>query len=134
MQLRYDFVGDKLDLSHFQKQAPRHIARMRRLTYYFYVLGYKIQVNINTPDDCTAHMVDFAIMELQRDNDGEIKLYSIIRVTEDIRFKEISDVVKYYEPNAEEGHFESASVDKTVGILSNLIRVIYKINNLKAFL
>jgi hypothetical protein len=134
MQFRYDFVGDKLDLSHFQTQAKRHIAKMRRLTYYFYVLGYKIQVNIDTPDDCTAHMVDFAIMELQRDNDGEIQLYDIIRVHEDLRFKEISDVVKYYESNSEEGHFESASVDKTVAILSNLIKVIYKINNLKAFL
>ena len=134
MQFRYDFVGDKLDLSHFQIQAKRHLTKMRRLTYYFYVLGYKIQVNIDTPDDCTAHMVDFAIMELQRDNDGEIKVYSIIRVYEDLRFKEISDIVKYYEPNAEQGHFESASVDKTVGILSTLIKVIYKINNLKAFL
>lgn len=134
MQFRYDFVGDKLDLSHFQIQAKRHLTKMRRLTYYFYVLGYRIQVNIDTPDDCTAHMVDFAIMELQRDNDGEIKLYDIIRATEDIRFKEISDIVKYYEPLSEMGRFESASVDKTVGILSNLIKVIYKINNLKAFL
>lgn len=134
MQIRYDFIGDKLDLSRFQKRASREIAQMRSLTYHFYVLSYKIEVNIDTPDDCTNHLVGFSIMELQKDEDNEIKSCFTIKVTDDLRFKTFPDLVKYYEPFADTGHFQSASVDETIDILSSFIKIIYKINNLKVFL
>jgi hypothetical protein len=134
MQFRYDFVGGKLDLSRFIKQINRHLVQYDELNYSFYVLGYKIQANIYMVDGSTKHIIKFFIAELQRDNDGEVNSYAAIRVTEDLRFKEFSDLIKYYSVPSTSGEFESSSVDEIVNILSSFIKIIYKINNLKAFL
>ena len=137
MQFRYDFVADKLDLSRFQKQVIKQIDQIHQIDhiiYNLYVLGYKIRVDINSIKNSTAHMIEFIIMEIQRDNDGEIKYYKVIKPTEDLRFKNITDLVKYFEPLSEFGGFQSSSVERTSNMLCTLIKVIYKINNLKAFL
>jgi hypothetical protein len=134
MIIRYDLVGDKLDLSRFIKRAPREIGQMRRMVYDFYVQGYKISFDIGTPDDITVHLVRFNIMEIKRDDAGEIQSYISLYPNEDLRFKEIPDIAKYFDPLGNAGHFESASVDNTVDILSKIVKVVYKINNLKAFL
>jgi len=137
MQFRYDFVGDKLDLSRFKKQVNRHLTQYDELEYSFYVLGYKIQANINlfyTLYRPTKYIVKFAISELQRDDDGEVSSYAAIRITEDLRFKEFPDLIKHYATLSSVGEFESNSVDEITDILSILIKIIYKINNLKAFL
>lgn len=134
MQFRYDFIGDKLDLSLCKKQIKRHLIQYDVLEYSFYVLDYKIQANINRSDNSSKYIINFSIAELQRDNDGEINSYSFIKITEDLRFKEFPDLAKYYELFVTMGSFESSSVDEIVNELSNFIKVIYKINNLKAFL
>lgn len=134
MQFRYDFVGDKLDLSRFKKQITQHLVIYPEITYSFYVLGYKIQANINLSDFSTNYVVEFVINELQRDQDGEIHSYYAIKITEDLRFKEFPDLVKYYSPSALNGGFDSNSTDEIANILSSFIKIIYKINNLKAFL
>lgn len=133
MIIRYD-LGDKLDLSRFKKRAPREIATMHRIIYEFYVQGYRISIDIGTPDDSTAHLVELAIMEIKRDGSKEIQSYIAIQPNEDLRFREIPDVAKYFEPFSQTGHFRSSSVEDTVNILSKIIKVVYKINNLKAFL
>ena len=134
MQFRYDFIGDKLDLSRFKKQVKHHLIQYDEISYSFYVLGYKIQANIILFDTSTNYLVNFTIAEFQRDSDGEIHSYYSIRITDDLRFKEFPELVKYYSPSAPQGYFESNSVEEIVNILSNFIKVIYKINNLKAFL
>lgn len=134
MQFRYDFVGDKLDLSRVKKQINRHLIQYDVIEYSFYVLGYRIQVNIVRDELTTNFNIDFSIVELRRDAAGEINSHSAIRVTEDLRFKEFPDLTKYYFPNAFKGDFESNSVDEITEILSSFIKIIYKINNLKAFL
>lgn len=136
MQFRYDFMGDKLDLSRFKKQITQNLVLYPKITYSFYVLGYKIQANINTVDFSTNYIadVDFVINELQRDRDGEVHSFYAVKITEDLRFKEFPDLIKYYTPGALHGSFDSNSVDEITDILSGLIKIIYKINNLKAFL
>jgi hypothetical protein len=135
MQFRYDFVGDKLDLSRFKKQVTQNLIRYEeKLEYYFYVLGYKIQAYVARDDGSTNYIIDFAILELQRDCDGEVKSYSAIQVPNDLRFKEFPDLIKHYTSSAPQGYIVSNSVDEIVDTLSTLIKIIYKINNLKAFL
>lgn len=134
MQFRYDFVGDKLDLSRFKRQITQHLVLHTEVTYSFYVLGYKIQANINKSDFSTTYIVEFVLNELQRDQDGEIHSYYAVKITEDLRFKEFPDLIKYYSPSALHGAFDSNSVDEIANILSSFIKIIYKINNLKAFL
>jgi|WetSurMetagenome_2_1015567.scaffolds.fasta_scaffold909084_1 hypothetical protein len=135
MQFRYDFVGDKLDLSRMIKQINRHLIQYDELNYDFYVLGYKIQVNINrTADISTTYIVSFTLSELKRDQDGDIFSCNEISVTEDLRFNELSGLIKYYQPLATSGYFESNSITEIINILSGIIKIIYKINNLKVFL
>jgi hypothetical protein len=134
MQLRYDFVGDKLDLSRFQKQAIREIGSMRRLTYDLYVKGYKINVDIATPDDSNAHQVTIRLFELKRDENQEIVVGNQLIPANDLRFKELKDVTSIFPIDQHEANFESNNTAKTVQELCSIIRIIYKINNLKAFL
>lgn len=134
MQFRYDFVGDKLDLSRLKKQINRHLIQHDVIEYSFYVLGYKIQANIYLVEGTTKHIIKFIVAELQRDDDGEVLSYAAIRVTEDLRFKEFPDLIKYYSTLSSIGELESNSIDEISNILSTLIKIIYKINNLKAFL
>lgn len=135
MQFRYDFVGGKLDLSRFKKQVNQNLIQYdEKIEYYFYVLGYKIQAYVEREEGSTNYIIDFAIMELQRDHDGEVEAYLAIRVTDDLRFKEFPELIKHYTSFAPQGYIVSNSVDEIVNILSTLIKIIYKINNLKAFL
>lgn len=133
MIIRYDF-GEKLDLSKFQKQALRHIASMRQLTYHFFVKDYKLVADISTPDDRTSHEVRLTLFSIHRDNDGEIKSGYAVVPGNDLRFKELSSFNDLFPIDQHEAIFESNNVDKTVKELSDIIKIVHKINSLKAFL
>lgn len=133
MIFRYDF-GEKLDLSKFQKQAPYYIGRMRQLTYHIFVKDYKIVADISTPDNSNIHNVSMTLFEIKRDNDGEIKSVSTIYPYMDLRFKELHDITNIFTLDSHEAHFGSNNVARTVEELSAIIKIIHKINNLKAFL
>lgn len=135
MEFRYDFVADKLDMTRWQKQAKHYISMgMQRLTYYIYFKRYKIQINIETPSDSTAHLVSFALMDLDRDPDHEIKVNQMIYPLTDVRFKEFKEIAQHYSNRSDLGEFESNSAQHTVNELSKIIKYVYKIENLKAFL
>jgi len=135
MQFRYDLVADKLDLIRWQKQAKHYISKgMQRLTYHIYFKHYKIRANISTPSDSTAHLVELTLMETHRDKTFEIQAFLNIQPTLDTRFKENKDIVQYFEPGSVTGYFESNSAQHTVDQLSKIIKYVYKIENLKAFL
>jgi hypothetical protein len=134
MRLRYDFLGDKIDLSRFQKQIIREIGSMRRLIYDVYVKGYKINVDIVTPDDSNAHQVTIRLFELERDENQEIRVGKQLTPANDLRFKELKDVTNIFPIDQHEANFESNNVAKTAQELCSIIRIIYKINNLKVFL
>jgi len=133
MIIRYDF-GEKLDLSLFKKQATRQIGMMRRSTYNIFVKDYKIVADISTPDDSTNHQVSLTLFEIKRDTDGEIKTAYTIYPYQDTRFKELRDITNIFPLDQHEAHFESNNVAKTVDELSSIIKIIHKINSLKAFL
>lgn len=135
MEFRYDFLGAKLDLERWRRQAKHYISiGMQRLTYYLYFKHYKIQVNIETPNDTTTHMVSFAIMELGRDVEGEIQVNKMIYPTTDSRFKEFKDIAKFFSSRMDIGEFRSNSAQFTVDELSKVIKYVFKVENLKAFI
>jgi hypothetical protein len=133
MEFRYDF-GDKLDLSLFKKQGAYYIGIRREVTYNLYLPGYKMRVEIARPDDSNGHMVTVYFYEIKRDSDGEITNEKIIIPLIDTRFKELRDIQDVFVIDHYKAHFDSNSAAMTIEKICKLLKVIHKINNLKAFL
>lgn len=136
MILRYDF-GEVLDLSKFQKQAPHYIKCMPSLTYHFCVSNYRLVAEINrlSDDMPETHSVTFSLFSGNKDADGDIVNHNVVVPLSDTRFKEIQEIVSLFDlDKSKSEQMLSNSAEKTVDKLSRLIRVLYKINKLKAFL
>lgn len=133
MKFRYDFA-EKLDLTRFKKQAPHYISLGRESSFEIYVRDFRINVEIATPDNQNAHQVILGIEEIKRDEDGEIITAKIIYPNSDTRFKEIKDIQKIFNGADYKSYFNSNSSTMTVDNISNVIRIVHKINNLKAFI
>jgi hypothetical protein len=134
MRYRYDFVGDKLDLPKFQKQAAYYIGHMREVNYEIFLKNYKLLVEIATPDNCTGHIVTLSMHDLKRDSDGDISSEKVIIPLIDTRFKESKIIKEFFVIDNYKAHFESNNVSLTVDKISQLIKLLFKINSLKAFL
>lgn len=133
MIIRYDF-GEKLDLSRFQKQAPRQIGSMRQVTFNFYIKDYLIFADIVTPDDLNTHQVCIKLYRITRNQDKEITRTDIIIPQQDTQFKNIQNIAGLFAANSHQSFFDSNSVDQTVDCLSTFIKTFYKIDGLKVFL
>lgn len=133
MLFSYDF-GHKLDLTKFKKQAPHYIANMREVNYNLFLQDYKVVVEIATPDVCNGHIVSVHFSSLKRDQDGDIIDETIIVPLLDTRFKEIQYIKDIFKINSYKAYFDSNSVVDTVDKICMLLRLVYKINNLKAFI
>lgn len=136
MILRYDF-GEVLDLSKFQKQALHYINCMPSLTYHFCVSNYRLVAEINKSSDSLLdhHTVTFSLFSGNKDADGDIINHNIVVPLSDTRFKEVQEIVSLFTFDASKSDtIISNSAEKTVEKLSRLIRVLHKINKLKAFL
>ena len=134
MLFTYTF-GEKLDLTEFRKQAAHYLGNMREITYHIYLPHYKMVVEAATIDNSTAHIVTIYMTDIRRDHDGEIIKEENIYPLLDTRFKESKDIqaiftlVYYYR-----GSFVSNSTKESADKLCQLIKLIHKLNHLKAFL
>lgn len=133
MLYRYD-IDDKLDLSKFKKQAPVYIGKMRELTYEFFLKDYKMVAEIATPDGYSAHTVSLYFFDIKKDKDGDVVSEKVVIPLIDTRFKEMQFIKDLFTIDNYKAYFDSNSVEKTTNTLSMLLRLIHKINNLKAFL
>ena len=133
MIFRYDF-GEKLDLSKFQKQATHYIGRMRQITYHIFVKDYNVVIDIVTPDDSNIHNVRMTLFEIKRDSENEIKNVITIHPYKDLRFKELNSIMDIFPVDSPEANFGGNKVVGTVEKLCAIIKIIHKINGLKAFL
>lgn len=134
MRYRYNFDSEKLDLPRFKKQAAHYIGKMRELHYEIILKNYKLLIEIVTPDNCTGHMVVISMFDIHKDNDGDIVNEKVIVPLIDTRFKESKLIQNIFVIDNYKAHFDSNSVFETVDKISQLIKLIFKINNLKAFL
>lgn len=127
MLLRYDFLGDKLDLSLFRKQAKYYMSTINIIDYNFYCKNYKIDAYINKIDD--YYNVDFSIIEYEYDNFSVIQS-KVLAPRDDLKFKNIRKIIEYFPQYSTIGHFKSYDVNSIIDSLSDLIKMIYKINSM----
>lgn len=133
MLFRYEF-SQKLDLSIFRKQAAHYISNFRELTYHLVLNDFRIEIEIATPDSTNAHLVSMHIADLVRDEDGEIIRATAVFPKSDLRFKEIPEIAEAFPIDHYKASFESNSVSYTVDKICFIAKLLFKINNLKAFL
>ena len=134
MEFRYDFLGDKLDLSKFSKQAAYYIGYDRRTVFNLYLPNYKMRVEAARLADSNAHLVTIYFYELKRDEGGEITSEKVIVPMIDLRFKELRDIKELWKIDHYKAHFDSNNTASSVEKINKILKIIFKINNLKAFL
>jgi hypothetical protein len=133
MEFRYDFY-EKLDLTKFKKQGAHYIGSMRELTYNFFLPEFKVVAEIITPDNSSGHLVTVYFFELVRAKDRTIEAEKAVIPLIDTRFKEIKDIQSLFKIDHYKANFDSNNAKDTVDKLCNLVRLVFKINSLKAFL
>lgn len=129
---RYDFLGDKIDLSRFQKHVKRGISRKYLdLDYDIYFENYKLFIAINTHSD----HVSFCLFKIIKDKHGDITNLTNIAALDDNLFQHCNDLTRFYDANINHylGGFTEPDADKLVDNLSNIIKTVFKIDNLKLF-
>lgn len=132
MIFRYDF-GKNLDLSRFRKQSTYYIGKLPTLNYHLFVGNYKMIADINVIEEQNLHNVTIAIFDITKDNEGQVKDSNTIVPLMDTRFKEIKEIISIF-PNDYMGEFSSDNSEFTSNKLCQLIKILHKIDNLKAFI
>lgn len=132
MIFRYDF-GKNLDLSRFRKQSTHYIGKLPTINYHFFVGNYKMIADINVIEEQNLHNVTIAIFDITKDNEGQVKDSNTIVPLMDVRFKEIKEIISIF-PNDYMGEFSSDNSEFTSNKLCQLIKILHKIDSLKAFI
>lgn len=137
MDIRYDF-NEHLDLRIMRKQLSHYIGKMPELKYQIYLKDFRIEIDIiQNVDDTTStyHEVRITMFDMVRSSDLISAKYLIIPSL-DMRFNEIPLIKSMYDFkfNSANAHFKSNNASDTVDKLCNLIKLVHKINRLKAFL
>lgn len=133
MQIRIE-ISEKLDLSKFRKQAAHYLGQMRELSYHFYLPDYRVIVESVSPDDNTAHLVTLWIEEIKRSADYEITTCKTVVPAIDVRFKESKIIQELFPNDHYKSSFQSNNTSDTVNKICQVVKLVFKINNLKAFL
>lgn len=136
MLFPYYFLDDKLDITKFSRPATHYIGTMREISFHLFLPHYKITVEIAGLDNSTAHIATVFFSDIRRDKDGSIvgreeAIFPLL----DIRFKDNPDVGAIFTVlDNYRGSFTSSSAKETVDKLCNLIKLVFKLDHLKAFL
>lgn len=133
MLYRYD-ISDKLDLSRFKKQAPSLIGKMRELTYEFYLDDYKLVAEITTTDSFNNQLITLYFFDITKDDNDNVVSEKIIVPLESLLFKNINFIKSLFINNNYKAYIDSDNVDKTTDIISTIVKLLFKINSLKAFI
>ena|SRR6266404_3603028 len=135
MLFRYD-LGQKPDLSKFRKQAMHYIGTMRELSYDLTIPDFRVRVNIATPDDANAHNVSIEIHDIHRDkaSSNEIIGSKTVIPMIDTRFNEIKLIQEMFPRDHYVASFVSNSAQETVNRICQLMKLVSKINGLRAFI
>lgn len=134
MLFRYDF-GEKLDITKFNVQARHYIGQIRQIEYHLVLSHYKLVVNIDTPDGITSHLVTVKLSSLNRDKDNEIESEQTIYPLADARFQDLKIFQEIWADRYRlVGGWASNSSATTVDKIIVLLKIVHKINNLRAFI
>ncbi len=135
MHFRYDF-NENLDLSKFRKQSKFYISNIhgnddKRIFYDLYLPSYLINLDIEYTNSEYESTVSFS--EIEKDDDNHVIRIRNITPMNDSRFADIVYLQKLFTCNTSYGYFKY-NVDQTVDTACNIIRLLSKVNNLKAFI
>jgi hypothetical protein len=134
--------GDKLDITKFRKQAAHYISTMSEVRYHLYLPNYKIHLEVSTPNDQGGHIVAASLFQLKRDEMKEIIRADAIYPITDSRFSEIKVIQDIWNPwsgiltvpsSAARATFTSNSVVESVEKICVILKIVSKIDGLKAF-
>lgn len=131
MIFRYNF-GSKIDLSKFKKQADHYIRTIPSINYHLFVSSYKLVVDINKED--FGFSCKTVLFDIKRDSEGEVSDSSVIIPLNDVRFKDLRQIVSVYDDLNHIGHFSASNPEDVSQSMCNLVKLLYKLNALSAFL
>jgi hypothetical protein len=134
MLFTYYFLGDKLDLTKFRKQANHYISTMSEITFSLYLPDYKINAEIAVAGHSNSHCVSLWINDLIRDSENEIVNSAIVVPLTDNRFMDIKMVQEIFPIDNYKALLTSNSIVKTVEDICQLTKLVFKINSLKVFI
>jgi hypothetical protein len=126
-------IGLKLDLSNFRMHARRYMT-MRKIHYHIYLPDFKIIVELTTSNNSHAPVGFLWLEDLVRDNGGEIIGTKTIFPLLDTRFKEMKDIQNWFEASNYRATVLFDSIEETITMICQVIKLLHKLNGLRAFL
>jgi hypothetical protein len=133
--------GEKLDLSKFRKQATHYISTIPDVTYHLYLPIYKIHLEVSTPHTHNGHLITISIFELTRNEKKEIIRSELIHPLVNSCFQDIKAIQDIWMPAPGTNYvpgsraaFASNSVAESVEKICTVLKIVHKIDHLKAFL
>ena len=135
MNIRYDF-SDVLDLNIMRKQLAHYIGKLPEIKYQIYLNYFYIEIDIlQNVDDTTSiyHEVSLTMYDLKK-LEGILCAKYIIFALTDMRFSELKLINSLYDIKDSTAHFKSKNITDTIEKLCNLIKLLHRMENLKAFL
>lgn len=135
MLFSYYFTGDKIDVAKFRKQAAKYIVDMQEVSFHIFLPHYKMVLETATMPNSTAHILTAQISDLRRRKDGTIEREEAIFPLLDNRFKENEEIKKIFTVlDNYRGSVSSKDVNETIDRLCRIIKLLYKLDHLKAFI
>lgn len=136
MNFRYDF-GEKINTEQFAKQAKHYIYAETENNWEFNFPNYRLYVKtsnrIKKFISVTTHLLD-----LVKDDDGVVTKAKTIYVIKDSRFNTFKVFDKFYLTKTaltqSEGSMGTDDIEECIQSIVDLLTILSKINNLKAFL
>lgn len=133
MLFRYDF-DNKLDLSRFTKQAVHYIKSMPEISYQLCVFNFKINSDITKISNKDLYDVNMSLFEIKRDEDGEVSKSKTIYPMQDMRFQDMTDIVSLLpDEHSYVANFQTNNPEQIVAKISGIIKMLNRLNKLKAF-
>lgn len=133
MEFRYDF-GKKLDLSRFRKQLLSSLKAERRIDFRIYTNQYQLYLQQAHTEKRKTYIMHADLYELVRDSDGEIFTSNRIFPESNPKLKGFSIMQKVFSVEGYGGIFIIEDPEITVKEIIELIKVLHKWEDLKAFL
>jgi hypothetical protein len=134
MLFRYDF-DNKLDLSRFKKQSLHYIGCMPEVTYQLVVFDYNLTSHIKKikSEQGINYLSTIQLFDLKRDSENEISESKVILPMNDPRFQEMKDFIEIFSMDKATGEYISETPEHIVNKLSQFIKMLNKLNMMKAF-
>jgi hypothetical protein len=128
------YLNDKSDLTKFRQHALRYISRIQEVSYQIHLPDFRVQVNLACMDGFNSNVGELWMEDLKRNQENDIITCTVIVPSTDTRLKDFSDIQAWFPADSVKHYICSNSVEETVDKICTVIKILSKINHLKAFL